>query len=175
MKRASRAGWRGCGYSHVVPLVYLETSFVSACVTDRTDAASTFRRQTSIEWWNTQRVRHDLFLSAEVIAELSGPGFKQSAKALALVREVPLLALTEEVRGLARVLIREKVVPGPLAGDALHVAAACWHAMDYVVSWNVRHLANPNKLIHLRAICLRLELIPPRIVTPDLLWEELQE
>jgi hypothetical protein len=144
-------------------------------VRDRSHRRGKYVPPPDIEWWNTQRVRHDLFLSAEVIAELSAPGFKQSAKALALVREVPLLALTEEVRGLARVLIREKVVPGPLAGDALHVAAACWHAMNYVVSWNVRHLANPNKLIHLRAICLRLELIPPRIVTPDLLWEELQE
>jgi len=39
------------------------------------------------------------------------------------------------------------------------------------MSWNVRHLANPNKTAHLRAVCRRLGLVPPQIVTPDLLWE----
>lgn len=40
-----------------------------------------------------------------------------------------------------------------------------------MLTWNVRHLANPNKLKHLREICRRVGLIPPKIVTPDLLWE----
>jgi hypothetical protein len=83
-----------------------------------------------------------------------------------------LLSLSGEIRGLAKILVREKVMPGPVAGDAIHVACACWHGMDYLVTWNVRHLANPNKLMHLRTIGLRLGLVPPRILTPDLLWEE---
>ncbi len=49
--------------------VYLETSFVSACVSDRTDAKSVYRRETSLEWWNTQARRYDLFVSAEVLWE----------------------------------------------------------------------------------------------------------
>lgn len=49
--------------------VYLETSFVSACVTDRDDASSLCRRKASREWWDTQRVYHNLFISAEVIRE----------------------------------------------------------------------------------------------------------
>jgi len=54
----------------------------------------------------------------------------------------------------------------------MHVAAACVHRIDYLLSWNVRHLANPNKLTHLQAICVRTGYMPPRIVTPDLLWEK---
>ena len=43
--------------------VYLETSFVSACVTSRKDLASRYRRETSLEWWRVQSRRHALFLS----------------------------------------------------------------------------------------------------------------
>jgi len=78
----------------------------------------------------------------------------------------------EEVRGLAELLVREKVMPGPVGGDAVHVAFATVHAVDYVLTWNVRHLANPSKLAHLRTICLRAGFLPPQIVAPKLLWEE---
>jgi hypothetical protein len=152
--------------------VYLETSFISACVTNRTDAASVYRRQTSREWWQTQSSRHELFISAEVLAELSAPTYPASPEALEWANNLPLLDIDPEVRGFAEILVRERVMPSPVAGDALHVAAACVHAMDYLLSWNVRHLANPNKLTHLLTICIRAGFLPPRIITPDLLWEE---
>ena len=152
--------------------IYVETSFVSACVTDRTDAASVYRQQVSQDWWRSQSSKHELAVSAEVVAELSEPSYRGRIAALEWIGGLPLLAVTAEVRGLAKVLVREKVMPGPLAGDAVHVACACWHGIDYIVTWNVRHLANPNKLTHLRTIALRLGLVAPQIVTPDLLWEE---
>ena len=151
--------------------VYLETSFISACVTRRTDAASVYRRQASREWWSTQRSGHEVFVSEEVIAELSHSDFTRSEQALEFSRGVPILPMTQEVRGLARVLVREKVMPGPLAGDALHVSLATCHAIDYLLTWNVRHLANPNKIEHLQKICVRVGFVPPRIITPELLWE----
>jgi predicted nucleic acid-binding protein len=150
---------------------YLETSFVSACVTDRQDVASSYRRQMSREWWETQRARHELFVSAEVFAELSHPAFRVRDDALRLIAGLPRLAINDDIRGLARLLVREKVMPGPVAGDAVHVAVATVHGLDYLLSWNVRHLANPNKLEHLRRVCRRVGLMPPLILTPDLLWE----
>lgn len=155
-----------------MPSVYLETSIISAIVTTRTDHASQYRREVSFEWWNTQAARHQLFISLEVIAELSHHAFRRSAEALELVKEVPIVPIDDEVRGLALILVREKVMPSPVAGDAVHVALACVHGLEYMLSWNVRHLANPNKLQHLQGICLRTGRIPPRIVTPDLLWED---
>jgi hypothetical protein len=154
-----------------VALVYLETSFVSACVTTRTDVRSLYRRDISREWWHTQASRHQLFLSAEVIDELSDPAYPASREAIEWVQDVPLLDVDEEVRGLASIFVREQVMPASVAGDAVHVAVACVHEVDYVLSWNVRHLANPNKADHLRVICVRAGYLPPRIVTPDLLWE----
>ena len=151
--------------------VYLETSFVSACVTARDDTASAYRRQVSTTWWKEQRVRHELFVSQEVLAELSHPAFLQGSDATSLIHGVAVLPIIEEVRGLARILVREKVMPGPAAGDAIHVAISTVHRMEYVLTWNVRHLANANKLEHLRVICRRVGYISPQIVTPDILWD----
>jgi hypothetical protein len=152
--------------------VYLETSFVSACVTNRTDVPSLYRREASQDWWRTQRRMHEVFVSAEVVAELSRPSYPMSAQAREWVRDVPLLSLTEEVLGLAEVLVRERVMPGPIGGDATHVAVSCVHRVEYMLSWNVRHLANANKRRHLDKVCVRAGYLPPMIVTPDLLWEK---
>jgi hypothetical protein len=151
--------------------VYLETSFVSACVTNRTDAASTYRRDTSREWWDRFSRHHDLFVSGEVVLELSHPRYPRSAEALNWIKDVPVIPVSDEIRGLAKTFVRERLMPAPATGDAVHVAAACVHGIEYILSWNVRHLANPNKLTHLRTICIRLALLPPQIITPDLLWE----
>jgi hypothetical protein len=158
----------------VMARVYVETSFFSACVSTRTTTKSLYWREVSNEWWTLEAKRHELVISGEVIAELSAPSFPQREQALVMLRGLPILDISDEVLGLAEVFIREKVMPGPVAGDALHLAVATWHAADYLLTWNVQHMANPNKRIHLAAVCLRLGLIPPEIVTPDLLrgWND---
>jgi hypothetical protein len=152
--------------------VYLETSFLSACVSDRTDAKSVFRRDESRRWWVQQRRLHALYVSAEVVRELSAPNFRKRDEALALTAEADLLAFDEDVHGLARILVRERAMPGPEeAGDALHVAVATVHRIDVMLSWNVKHLANRNKVVHLREICRRIGYVAPEILTPDTFWE----
>jgi hypothetical protein len=102
-----------------------------------------------------------------VIRELGEPGFRRRAEAMTLINGVDDLALSEEVLGFATLLIREKVMPGPLGGDAVHVACAAVHRVDYVLTWNIRHLANIRKETHRRGLCLKCGLLPPRIGTPD--------
>ena len=104
-----------------MPRVYLGTSFVSACVTDRDDTARVYRRQVSTGWWKGQPVKHELFVAQEVLAELSHPDFRQRSDATTLIHGIALLPVDQEVRGPARILVREKAMPGPVAGDAIHV------------------------------------------------------
>jgi predicted nucleic acid-binding protein len=151
--------------------VYLETSFFSACVWDRKGPKSVYKRLQSRQWWTHQRSKFELFVSAEVVRELSAPGFRHREEAIALVREAELVAIDDEVRGLAKVLVKEKVMPGPAAsGDAIHVAAATVHRLDFLVTWNQRHIANRNKIVHLREVCRRVGCVPPELTTPDALW-----
>lgn len=89
-----------------------------------------------------------------------------------MLRELLLLEMNREVEQLAELFVAERVMPGPsVSGDALHVATATVHRMDYILTWNVQHLANPNKRTHFAVLCLRLGIVPPNIVTPDMLQE----
>lgn len=152
--------------------VYLETSFFSACVTTRKGDKVVGWRASSREWWQSQAQHFDLFISDEVIHELSAPGFINGPEALAMLQGLKVLPITPEVEQLAELLCAQRVMPGPaLSGDALHVAVATVSGMDFILSWNVSHLANPAKRTHLAVICMRAGLVPPAIVTPDMLQE----
>ncbi|MBN1346989.1 MAG: PIN domain-containing protein [Phycisphaerae bacterium] len=156
--------------------IYLETSFFSACVSDRTDPKSLARRADSRRWWVQQRGLHELLISVEVLRELSSPSFPQKDEALLLTSQVSALPINQDARGLARILVREKAMPGPEeAGDAVHLAVAIVHQVDCVLSWNVRHLANPRKIAHLREICRRAGYVVPEITTPDVYWDMPEE
>jgi len=76
--------------------VYLETSFISACVTTRLDASSVHRKRESLEWWQSERPKHDLMVSDEVLIELGNPAYPSRSDALAFIRQVPVLAVNWE-------------------------------------------------------------------------------
>lgn len=100
------------------------------------------------------------------------PTYPNRKAALAFAAGIEILEVTDEVLRLALALITAKVMPGPLEGDAVHVATAIYYGVEYLLSWNVRHLANPNKRTHLSKVCRTLGKAPPMIITPDVLWEE---
>jgi hypothetical protein len=150
--------------------VYLETSFFSACVSTRTSDKVAGWRASSLEWWQTQASRFELFISPEVFRELSAPEFPNRVAALKMLEGLNVLQLSADAQTLAALLVSERIMPGPaVEGDALHVAVATLHRMDYLLTWNVKHLANPNKRTHFAMFCMRLGLPVPQLVTPDLL------
>jgi len=150
--------------------VYVETTIPSAYVTTRTDPASLFRRQITREWWRDQARCYELMIADNVVLELRNGDWDGREEALALVEPLPRLAIDAEVLAIAQRYVREKLVPSDLAGDAMHLAAACVHEVDYLLTWNIRHLANPNKTEHLVVINRKLGLLTPQIVTPEALW-----
>jgi maltodextrin utilization protein YvdJ len=150
---------------------YLETSFVSACVSTRLGMRAVYQRENALLWWQTQAPKHELFVSAAVLAELSAPGHVQRVEALDFIRRVPLIEVVPEMTKFMQELIRQKLMPQGVTGDALHVAVATVARMDYLLTWNVKHLANPNKVLHLHAVCQDYRYIAPRIVRPDDLVE----
>ena len=127
---------------------------------------------TSENWWKTYARRFELCISREVVRELSDSRFPDSVRlpALGMLMGLDVLELSREVVDFAGVLVDQRVMPGPaVQGDALHLAASVVHGVDYLLTWNQKHLANPNKRTHLAVICARYKFNPPQIVTPDLL------
>lgn len=154
------------------PSVYVETTIPSAHVTTREDPASLFRCQTTRSWWQDQRDTYAIYVSEAVILELEQGSWPGKTDALELIEHVPRLVIDDEVVGVARRYVAERLVPSSIAGDAIHLAIACVHEVDFLLTWNIRHLANPNKADHLAVINRRLGLLTPRVVTPEALWME---
>ena len=83
-----------------------------------------------------------------------------------------LLDLTQDATRLAADLIRSGGMPENAKIDALHIAVAAVHGMDYLVSWNCRHIANATMRGRIEAICRNGGFEPPVICTPLELTKE---
>ena len=68
--------------------------------------------------------------------------------------------------------IEQKLMPAEAGGDAVHLALASMHSMDFLLTWNCRHLANANKIQHMAVLNGRLRLHLPVITTPLTLMPE---
>jgi hypothetical protein len=152
--------------------VYIETTIPSAYVTTRTDPGSLYRRDVTCQWWQQQLHLYEAWISDNVLIELEQGCWPGQSEAIGLVASLKRLVVDREVMAVAARYIAERLVPDDYAGDATHLAVACVHGMDYLLTWNIRHLANPNKLDHLTVINRRLGLLTPIIVTPEMLWLE---
>ncbi len=152
--------------------VFIETTVPSAYVSTRTDPSSLHRRMLTRHWWQEQLPHYEAWVSDGVVLELKKGDWPGKLEAISLVEGLPRLLIDEETLGVARRYIEEHLVPEDLRGDALHLATASVRELDFLLTWNIRHLANPNKVDHLTAINRRLSLFTPRMVTPEMLWIE---
>jgi hypothetical protein len=62
-------------------------------------------------------------------------------------------------------------MPANDSGDAFHLALATWYRIQYLVTWNCKHLANANKFEHIHVLNARRRLLSPLLVTPEQLLE----
>lgn len=152
--------------------VNVETTIPGAYFDERDDVVSRFQRHQTRLWWAVYRTRYDLYTSEAVIAELRQGNFPGKDEALSLLDEVPVLPVGDEIAGVARAYVEHLVMPKGQMGDSFHLAFACVYAMDYLLTWNCRHLANPRKVTHIAEINRRLGLLTPTILTPQMLVEE---
>jgi PIN domain len=125
--------------------VYLETSFLSACVTTRTTSRAIYEREMSVAWLESEESACDVFLADPVIAELSAPAYRDREAALELAARFKIETITPAIEDFAALLAKRFVMPQDLQGDALHVAAAIVLKADLLLTWNVKHLANQSK------------------------------
>ncbi len=95
------------------------------------------------QWWDGGCSSFDLYTALETIDE-AGKGDSEMASARkALLDSIPLLAMTDEAIALAGKLVSADIVPAKAASDSLHIAVASVHGVDYLVTWNFKHIANP--------------------------------
>lgn len=121
--------------------VYIETTVVSAFHDSRTPE----RMAMTVEFWNTRIETHDFFVSSLVAFEIGNtPDPDRKSEMRSLVTNIPVLEADEESRELAEAYIDRGIVPEKYILDAEHIAIASVNRMDYLCSWNFRHLVKVN-------------------------------
>ncbi|NQV25086.1 MAG: type II toxin-antitoxin system VapC family toxin [Rhodopirellula sp.] len=152
--------------------VYIETTVVSYLTAwPSRDVVIAGYQQTTREWWRDAASRFDLVASQLVLQE-AGAGDPAAAKdRLAALGSVTLLDATEEAAELAEQLLASGAIPAKAAEDAGHIAIAVTNGVEYLVTWNCRHIANATMRSHIERICRNAGYEPTIICTPDELME----
>jgi predicted nucleic acid-binding protein len=150
--------------------VYLDTTIFSYLVDER-DSMKNFIDVTK-EWWETQRKYYDTYVSIETLAELREGDYPRKEKATRLAETIDVLSRIPEIEEIAEIYIENYLMPNDLRGDAIHLAYTSVYKIDFLMTWNCKHLANANKKLHIRKINTKLGLFVPDIITPLELFEE---
>jgi len=68
---------------------------------------------------------------------------------------------------IAKALVSHGIIPSKAAEDALHIAIATVHKMDFLLTWNCKHIANPEIQRNIALFLKEQGLYLPFICTPD--------
>src|SRR5258705_179162 len=123
--------------------LYVETSVISYLTARPSrDVITLAHQELTRGWWEQAQREFDLYASRLVVAEAQLGDPVAAAARLAVLAPITLLAETAESRSLARSLLAAGGLPAKAASDALHIAVATVHGIDYLVTWNCKHIAN---------------------------------
>lgn len=148
-------------------LLYLETTIPSYLTAARSGSPEIeVRRQATVRWWKTERSSFRLFISQFVLNEMAAGDRTRAKDRLDAVRDIPLLPISDDVTALAAVYVDLLEIPPRATTDALHLALVVAHEIDFLLTWNCRHLANGRVLLAIKEYNLKRRLFLPVIVTP---------
>jgi predicted nucleic acid-binding protein len=151
--------------------LYLETSVIGAYL----DNGEPFRRDLTIRWWEHEKDEYRSVISPLVVRELERVPQPHRTGCLSLVKGVEQVELTDEAAILAEGYIARGIFHRKYIADALHVALASFHKIDYLVTWNFGHLANVRRQARIRLFNTTAGFFVPMIVTPEFLVSEATE
>jgi predicted nucleic acid-binding protein len=145
--------------------IYLETSVIGAYL----DNGDPFRRDLTIRWFEHELSEYQSYTSILVQRELERIDEPHRTGYLKLIKDLDRLELAEEVAILAEGYISRGIFHRKFIADAIHVALASYHKVDYLVTWNFGHLANVRKQARVRLFNAAAGFFSPAIVTPEFL------
>ena len=151
-----------------MPSVYLETTIPSYLAAHPSrDLVMAAHQQITQDWRRSAQQRFDLYISDAVLNELRGGDPDAAVRRLAMVDGLPALQINDDVRRLVREYDRRLGLVGRARADLPHFAFAVAYQMDYLVTWNCRHIANGEVIRRLLDANAELRRPTPLLVTPE--------
>lgn len=153
--------------------VYIETSVISYLTANPSrDIVVSACQQITRDWWEISREHFDLYVSVWVISEVGQGDPEAAKKRLDSLAGIKILAVDEEAQRLAHNLMAELSLPKNAAEDALHIAVAVVSGMDYLLTWNCRHIAHARVAHDVMRYVQSLGYPGTVLCTPQTLMEE---
>jgi hypothetical protein len=147
--------------------VYIETSILGYLTARPSrDIVVSANIQITREWWDTRRSDFQLYSSQAVVKETSQGDAAIAVQRLEILRDFSLLDLNQSVLDLAEQFLGRSNLPAKADVDAVHIAAATVHGMDYLLTWNCKHIANAQIQGKLAEISLDFGYELPVLCTP---------
>ena len=148
--------------------VYIETT-IPSYYTGRPprDLVLAARQRLTIEWWDLHRAKYEIFSSQVVLDETRRGDPEAAAKREEFLMAIPLLDISERVIDVAEDLIVSGIIPKKASDDAYHIACAAVHRIDYLLTWNCAHIANPHNRRRIRQQLAGHGIEMPVICTPE--------
>jgi predicted nucleic acid-binding protein len=151
--------------------VYVESSVISyLAARPSRDLVVAAHQQVTREWWDQSKA-FDLCISNFVIAEISSGDESQARSRIEYIVDALVLESSHAVEALADLLIAKKAVPAKARLDALHISVCAVHGIDYLLTWNCKHIANAKTMSLIENICTEAGYQCPRLCTPLELME----
>jgi len=148
--------------------VYIETSIFSYLTArPSSDLLAAAWQKITMDWWDNQRQRFELLASDLVVEEAGRGDVTAAGRRLEALSGIPLLAITDEVLAFSKTLIQAGAIPREAVGDSIHIALSAVHGVDYLLTWNYRHIDNAEKKPLVRSVCLTAGYGYPEICTPQ--------
>jgi len=147
--------------------IYVETSVISY-LTSRpsSNAVNMAHQQITKSWWN-KRSKYELYISELVVKECSVGNPDAVNGRLTTLAEIGLLHTPNEAVDLVKELLIRKIMPRNASEDALHIVIATLHSIDFLLTWNCKHIANPQIQQQIAAYFAEYALSLPFICTPE--------
>ncbi len=157
--------------------VYIETSIPSYLTARPSrDVRATAWQQLTAQWWEQEKSKYQLFTSELVLAEAGAGDPAAAQRRVDSLEGIPELAISDAAKLFATRLMADGGIPAHAELDALHIATASVHAIDYLLTWNCRHIDNAATKPIIRSICAVAGYTCPEICTPlELLSEETED
>lgn len=154
------------------PKVYVETTILSYLTAWRSDdVLRAAHQELTAKWWSS-RNQFELFVSEFVIDEIRRGDPDAARERIAAAEGLERLLADHQVELLARSLLEQAALPTKARIDAAHIAVAAVHGMDYLLTWNCKHIANAFMRPSIERICRESGCEPPVICTPEELQRE---
>ena len=156
------------------PKVYIEYSTISYLTARPTEEPIRKAKQILTRQWWEYREDFELYISQTVVDEV-GLGDSEAAELrLQAIQGIPVLTLNNEVVRLSETFLTSGAVPEHAVADARHIAFAAVSGMDFLITWNQKHIAAAKKRRQIEAVIEGFELKPPKIFTPEqhIIFEE---